>query len=569
MERELNMQRRPLPHVFAWLSAVCGTLAIFGCAVPGAGRPAESSAGGEPQFKRITAVITGNPLMLNERFGGAAANVQGLDQVAELLNSPLTTPDEQGRLQAVLVEAVPTIENGLWRLFPDGRMETVFKIRPGVFWHDGAPFTSRDLQFTARVEQHRGMPFRRVATWEFVDEIEALDPSTLVVRWKQPFVTADAIFAEPLPSHLLEAQFDRLEPAAFVALPYFSDELVGTGPFRLRAFARDSHVTMRAYDRYVLGRPKIDEIEVRFIPDPNTISANVLAGEIQLSIGQALSLEQALQLKDQWRDGRVVSHPIDNAVAVWPQHLNPSPAVIGEPRFRRALWHAINRQELADSIQSGMAPVAHSIIPPQAGEYAATESAAIRYEYDTRAAAQLIEGLGYTRTPDGLRDASGQKLTVELRTGGLQVAQKALFPIRDYWQQVGVGVDTVVIPPQQYDDREYRITRPAFELSRQSASVTAVAQYNSQNVPSPENRWTGSNRIRYQNPEFDELSDRLLITIPWTERIDLLRQIIRHMSERALILFQFYDVGPTLIGNRLTGVSKGTLMYNAHLWEVR
>lgn len=563
------MQNRRLPHASLRLPILVAGLLVFGCAAPGSGQSATSLAGGEPQVKRITAVITGNPLMLNERFGGAAANVQGLDEVAELLNSPLTTPDEQGLRQPVLVESVPTVENGLWRLFPDGRMETVWKIRSGVFWHDGTPLTSRDLEFTARVEQHRGMPFRRVATWEFVEGLEALDPSTLVVRWKQPFVTADALFGEPLPSHLLASQLDQLDPTAFVALPYFSDELVGTGPFRLRQFVRDSHVTMRAYDQYVLGRPKIDEIEVRFIPDPNTISANVLAGEVQLSIGQALSLEQALQIKDQWRDGRVVSHPIENVVALWPQHLNPSPAVIGEPRFRRALWHAINRQELADSIQSGMAPVAHGILSPQAGEYAATESAVIRYDYDSRTASQLIEGLGYTRSPDGFRDATGQKLTVELRTGGLQVAQKALFPIRDFWQQVGVGVDAVVIPPQQYDDREYRITRPAFELSRQTASVAAVAQYNSLNVPSPDNRWTGSNRIRYQNAEFDELSDRLLATIPWGERIDLLRQILRHMSERALILFQFYDVGPTLIGNRVQQVVKGTSMYNAHLWEVR
>lgn len=111
-------------------------------------RPAEVAAP-----RRITAAVMSSPPFLSTKL--QTALIEGLDNIQELLTVGLTTPDNQARLRPRLAAAVPTIENGLWQLLPDGRMETTWKIRPDAVWHGGTPFTSRDVVFTARVDQDR------------------------------------------------------------------------------------------------------------------------------------------------------------------------------------------------------------------------------------------------------------------------------------------------------------------------------------------------------------------------------------------------------------------------------
>src|SRR5438270_12111190 len=105
----------------------------------------------------------------------------------------------------------------------------------------------------------------------------------------------------PLPKHLLEKAFNE-DKATFQGLPYWNEEVVGAGAFKIAEWVADSQAVLRASDSYVLGRPKIDEIEIKFIPDPTTMMANVLAC-VELSLGKTISLDQAILLRDQWKDG--------------------------------------------------------------------------------------------------------------------------------------------------------------------------------------------------------------------------------------------------------------------------
>ena len=128
---------------------------------------------------------------------------------------------------------------------------------------------------------------------------------------------------------------------------------------------RGSHLLLTANDGYVLGRPRIDAVEVKFIVDPNTLIANVLAGTVQVTMGRGISLEQVEQVRGQWRDGSVDT-AISSFVQLFPQFINPIPAIVGSPnpQFRRALMHAMNRQEMVDTIQYGAVPVAHVFVTP-------------------------------------------------------------------------------------------------------------------------------------------------------------------------------------------------------------
>src|SRR5207245_265877 len=216
-----------------------------------------------------------NPPYLYTRLAGTGIG-PGAPALQQMLAVTLADLDASGGLRPMLAESVPSIENGLWKVFPDGRMETTWKIRPGARWHDGTPFTSDDLLFTARLFQDPDLTLQRIAGYTYVERLEAPDPQTVTVLWKQPFIEADALFiVPPLPKALLEKPYAD-DKANFHLLPYWSDEFTGTGPYRVQQWVKDSHLILQAHDGYALGRPKIDEIEVRLIPDENTFIANIL-----------------------------------------------------------------------------------------------------------------------------------------------------------------------------------------------------------------------------------------------------------------------------------------------------
>jgi len=121
---------------------------------------------------------------------------QGRPFLGTLVNPGLSVVDDRLVRRPALAEAVPTLENGLWKTTPDGRMETTWTIREGARWHDGAPFTTDDLLFTATVGRDREVAILSNAAWASVEEVTALDERTIAVRWREPYIYADSVFSE-------------------------------------------------------------------------------------------------------------------------------------------------------------------------------------------------------------------------------------------------------------------------------------------------------------------------------------------------------------------------------------
>lgn len=551
-----------------WLSLA---VLVVGCAPqsPGASQGQAADAGSRAP-KRITAAMMGNPPVIYERIigGGSGGRVPGIDALELLVNMGLTVKDEKGVLLPVVAEAVPTIENGMWRVFPDGRTETTWKIKPGVTWHDGAPFTSADLMFLTRVEQDPALPVERQAAYAVIDSIEAPDAQTVTVKWKSAYIEADDFFSRSaLARHILEPTYLQ-DKDAFLGAAYWGAEFVGNGAYKVREWVRDSHVILTANDQYVMGRPKIDTIEVRFLADENAFMAAVLAGTIDVTLGKSITLEQTLQLRDQWRDGQVLAVP-ETAMKIWPQFVNPNPPVILDVRFRKAAAHGINRQEMVDTIMGGLSSVAHSVILPNEPELAEVQDAIVRYDYDPRRAAQMIEEIGYTKAADGFyRDATGQQLRVELSATAEDQNTKPMFATADSWQRVGIAVDTVSIPIQRQRDREYRATFPGFTLQGGSSGVAAIKNSHGSQSRLPENNYTGSNYSRYANPEFDAMIDRFLTTIPHAERMNALRQVVRHMTDTLNMMNLYYAMSSTMVRNNMVNVPV-RVQWNAQEWDVK
>jgi ABC-type transport system substrate-binding protein len=545
---------------------------------PGSVLPGQTEKAGP---KRIVAAIRGvPPSFAGQETQRTSGNYPGLDALMELVHASLVHADDQGTLRPQLAEAVPTLENGLWRLLPDGRMTTTLTIKSGAQWQDGAPVTTEDLVLAARVEQDTELGIPRARVWDFVEAIEPQDARSVLVRWNGPYIEADAMFsfqyAIPLPAHLLEAPYAE-NRANLLALPYWAGEFVGAGPYRLQEWVPDSHVILRRNDDYLLGRPKVDEIEVRFVQDPNTVLANLLARAADMTLGRSLiPLEQAEVVAGQRGDMQVAT-----AFRSWyplhAQFIDTNPGIVVDPRFRRALLLAIDRQNMADIFIGPKTTVAHSYVSPDTPGYDVIEPSIVKYAYDPRQAVQMIEALGYTRGADGFFvDGSNQRLGVEVRTTiRAELQPKIVAAVVDYWRQAGVDAEQVNIPPQRQNDREYRATFPAFEMpgGNNDLSPDDIMRLHSSATPLPENRFTvQGNYSRLRSPELDSYIEQYITTIPRIERLQALARIAHFESDLLPSMGLFYQVDTALFADKIQGMTangrRATQAWNAEQWDM-
>lgn len=539
----------------------------------------DSTSGAAPPAqvapKRATAVIMGDPPHFAGRFNPSIGSVPGLDTLEEMMNAGMANFTQQGEIRPQLAEAVPSLENGLWKLLPDGRMETTWKIRPGAVWHDGTPVTSADLVFTAMTGHDREVPGFSNVLNTMIESADAPDRTTFVAIWKGPVIGADTLFTRlrglPLPKHILERPYAE-DKVALLDHPYWGQEFVGTGPYKLRELVRGSHLILDANEHYVLGRPKISVFEVKFTPDANVLITTLLSGAAEVTFGARISIDQALQIQESWRDGAVLFSPSGWLVAM-PQFLNPSPTLLLDLRLRRALLHAINRQVIVDDLLYGKTQVADSPVAPNDRDFKDVESAFVRYPYDPQKAAQLMSELGYGRGTDGtLQDGAGQRLTIEARTNNqLDTQVKAAAIVSDFWRREGVNVEEVLYGLQRVADREYRHTRPAFEILGFGLPTESFANFHSRQIPLPETGFLGQNRTRYNNAAYDALVDTYFVTIPRPARMEGLRQIVHHFGDQLILLPLTYTTNHVAIGKTLKNVTgrgpDNTEGWNSEQWE--
>jgi peptide/nickel transport system substrate-binding protein len=344
---------------------------------------------------------------------------------------------------------------------------------------------------------------------------------------------------------------------------------VGSGPFRLREWVKTTYALVDAFPEYILGRPKIDQIEVKFILDPSVIVANVLAGAVSLTADRAISVEQGVSVRDVWKEGQIQPY-VSGWMMLYPQLRAPNPAILLDPQFRRALVHAVDRQQLADTLAGGYGPVAESIIPPDQVEYPFVEKSIVRYEYDPRRAMQILDGMGLTPGQDGIRrDADGQRLSIQIRASSLDSNQKSMITVADGFNRVGVGTEPTTIRAATGTEEEY--SYPGFRLASQDNGVVGLVDLlHSRSAPLPERNWRApnspKNRGSYVNAEYDAIMDRYKVTIPMAERRQVLAEIVRWQTDQVLVFGLFHTANTVMIANRLHNVAPASV-WNAHAWD--
>ncbi len=483
----------------------------------------------------------------------------------------LITPEQQPR--PYLAETLPTLENGRWKVLPDGTMETTYALSPRARWHDGRPITAGDYVFAYQVRMDPQVPVVNNTIERRMGEVRAIDDTTLFIAWKEAYMWAGAVHSPdfaPYPWHLLETMY-REDIDQFVNGVHWRDQYVGSGPYRLERWTPGDEIVFRAFDGFVLGKPKIDEIRIKFIQDPNTVVANLLSGNLDTSFFAAIGFPQNLALEQAGWAGRTEYWRGQARFLEFQQRdWGDLQRAVLDVRVRRAVLHAIDRKGLVDGIYNGRAPTPHFWLHESNPAFPAADRAVTKYEYDPQRAVALLQEAGWTRGGDGVaRNAAGEPLALPVlaQTGDVENQENAV--LMNNWKAVGITSDLIQLTPQLSRDTEFRSKYPAMAYNRRGFGLEDMV-WTHENVTLPERRWAGNNRNGYVNPALDDLWHRALGTVDPKEREPLLVEALKVMTEDAVVTPIILQPRAVAYRNGLTGprepwVDEGAIVWN--IWE--
>jgi peptide/nickel transport system substrate-binding protein len=519
------------------VSAVLVVVLLVGCAPSGNSSGAGGAGSGpapEARPQRLLTVMDKSepPALTNVATGGVGT------VATSFFSANLTWVDAQGIHQPLLAESLPRLDTDSWRVFPDGQMETVHKLRPNLTWHDGTPLDAQDFVFGHKVTMSKGQSLFAPSILErAVGEVVATDSRTILIRWPAPYADPE-LGVRPLPRHLLEQQFETSPPDVFANLPYWTVQYVGLGAYRLSDWTPGSHVEGVAFDGHALGRPKIDKIRIIWSGDANAVVANVLAGAVDFAAENSLQFEQGVELDRRWDQGKVLYWPDSIRylqVQFKPDYVNPRALL--DVRVRRALMHSLDRQALVDGLLDGKSQIADTLFSPDLAFYPEVDRVIPKYPYDLRRADELMGQAGFTKPAGGLyTSATGEPFKLPI----LGDDAKELTLLVDSWKRAGVEIDRQDLPPALFADVEVRSVFPGLAVQFNNVTEsTTLNKYVTSSIAQPP-RWAGFNRGGYSNPEFDRLSELYYQTLDRSARNGYLIQSMKILLDDNIAFPMFY-----------------------------
>jgi peptide/nickel transport system substrate-binding protein len=555
---------------------------LSACAAPSPS--AQSPGGGQPQVstpaapKIMVAAISEDPKNLWDGINGGGGS--GAREIGHLVNQYLAILKVDGTPEPRLLAELPSVDKGTWNINADGTMEVTYKLRSGVTWHDGTPFSADDVVFSWRVGKDAAIPNGNQSAVRLIKDVVAVDPQTAVMSWSATYPFADRLEHRelyPLPAHILGDAYANAKEA-FTSQPYFNDEYIGLGPFKLAKWDHGSSIDLVANDAYFLGRPKLDRMRIMFITDPNTVLANLRAGGLNIFFPPGGPRYEGYQpLKDEWasnKRGQILNESVRWTMAEIQKSALAQPADLTDARVRQALLMAINRPELAQTVYGADGQAADSWLHPRLAYYAQIKDTIAQYPYDARRAQAQLAEVGWTPGPDGVLQKGGQRFQIDL-TYTSDAATANI--VRDNWKAIGVDTSLSELTPFQLRDAQARASYTGGDItSNPLGGLSAVRRFASEQTPTAANRYAGTNRGSFSNPDWDSIGERMRFAVVDDERIQLEGQLLRVFSANLPGLPLYFELQSVPVTG-ITGVQPivgvahtGNIMHtpDAHLWDV-
>jgi peptide/nickel transport system substrate-binding protein len=277
-----------------------------------------------------------------------------------------------------------------WTVSGDGTIYT-FKLRQGVTWHDGKPFTAADVVFS--VDKFlRETHARLRASLAYVDNISAPDDHTVVFKLKEPFGPFLGIFEvgtmPMVPKHIYEGTDYKTNPA--------NNTPIGTGPFKFKEWVKGSHILLVKNENYYeTGKPHLDEIYWHVIPDAASRAVAFENGTVDILPGGSVEnfdvprltgMDNVCVTDEGWEFFSPLSW-------LW---LNNREGPTKDVRFRKAIMYAMDREFAKDVLWNGLGDVANG---PFSSKIRFHSKDVTPYPHDPEKAKALLKEMGYDGTP--------------------------------------------------------------------------------------------------------------------------------------------------------------------------
>jgi len=462
------------------------------------------------------------PTILNTHF--SQGDKDGL--AARLILEPLVNIMSDGTLQPVLAAEIPSLENG--GVAADGKSVT-WKLKEGVVWSDGEPFTAEDVKFTWEYATNPEVAATTFATYDAIAEVEVVDEYTITFKYADPnpawFTAFSGSFqGAVLPKHILEST-----PGAEARNAPFNLSPIGTGPYKLVEFRPGDTVLYEMSESYrESDRPFFREVELKGGGDATAAARAVLqSGETDYSWNLQIEKAVAEQMAASAETGVLVATPGNSVEQLLLNFADPNTEVDGarsEPstthpffsdkNVRDALKLACDRETIATELYGDAgAPSANTLVAPTAFNSPNTV-----VEYDLEQAAALLDEAGWV-SDGGTRSKDGVQLSIVSITTVNPVRQKTQEILKQSWEQIGFSVELKAIDAGVYFSSDAGNPDTVSHFYADVAMFTNgpaspypldyMAGFKS-NEPETDlaqksNSWSGNNYNRWVNEEFNEL----------------------------------------------------------------
>jgi peptide/nickel transport system substrate-binding protein len=412
-----------------------------------------------------------------------AADSEALQVIQYMLFMSLTTLDENFQFAPQLAES--------WEFSPGDTVLT-YHLRKDVLWTDGAPTTAADVLFTYELATNPNVAYPAVSRFDQTGKVEILDEYTIRFHFKQPY--PDALFDTQmpiLPKHILE----KIPPEQ-IADCEFNRRPVSNGPFRLVEWQANQRLTFAANASHALGRPRLDRVVFQIIPDEAVLVANLMTGAIDIAAGLSpLSYKQITsqaQLQTRRYPGR------NFAFIGW--NLNRP---LFTRRVRQALTHAIDKQEIIDTLWEGLAQPAAGPLLPFVWAY---DSTLQDLAFDPEMAKRLLQEEGWKDSDDdGILDRQGKKFEFTLCTNAdNQLRKDVAVMVQAQLKKIGVEVKVELLEWNLLLEQVF--TRKNFDA--------VISAWDADFTVNPAALWhsgaitNGYNFVSYRNGRVDELLEK-------------------------------------------------------------
>ena len=492
-----------------------------------------------------------------------------------LARRPMMVYDHDWKHACMLCTEVPSIEAGTAAIEPlaDGGegMAVSYTLDSRAKWGDGTPITTRDVVFTWEVGRH---PQSGVAAHSYylrVLSIDVHDDRRYTVHYDRldyDYPTVGAF--DLLPEHLERDVFEE-DPATYRNRTRFETEPghpgLYHGPYRITEVARGSHIRFERNPNWWGRKPYFERIVVRTIENTVALEANLVSETVDYIAGElGLPIDQAIAFEERYGDRFVVEYK----PGLIYEHLTPSfdNPILRDPRVRRALLLGLDRESISERLFGGRQPVADSNVNPLDWvHYEKTR----KYPYDPAAAAALLDAAGWTAGAGGIRrDGAGEPLRLELMTtAGNRTRELVEQVIQSQWRELGIDVRIRNEPPRVFFGETVarrKFTGLAMFAWVSSPESSPRGVLHSEEIPRPENGWSGNNVAAYANPEADRLTDAIEVELDAERRRALWAELQALYAEDLPALPLYFRANAYIRPKWLAGVRPTGHQFSSTMW---